>query len=112
MQTAIAVPIEHVLVLAAALFLIGLTGVLVRRNVSFILMSLESTASRCEQLARQILVFDRPLPPDEVSARIDAVDRDAIDAAARRLFTRTPTFAALGPVQRVQSFEEIVERLV
>ncbi len=77
-----------------------------------ILMSLESTASRCEQLARQILVFDRPLPPDEVSARIDAVDRDAIDAAARRLFTRTPTFAALGPVQRVQSFEEIVERLV
>ena len=41
MQTAIAVPIEHVLVLAAALFLIGLTGVLVRRNVIFLLMSLE-----------------------------------------------------------------------
>ena len=33
MQTAIAVPVEHLLVLAAALFLLGLTGVLVRRNV-------------------------------------------------------------------------------
>ncbi|MCZ6852330.1 MAG: NADH-quinone oxidoreductase subunit NuoK [Gammaproteobacteria bacterium] len=47
MQTAIAVPIEHVLVLAAALFLIGLTGVLVRRNVIFILMSLEIMMNAC-----------------------------------------------------------------
>ncbi len=76
-----------------------------------ILMSLESTASRCEQLARQILVFGRPLPPEEVSSRIDAVGRDAIDATARRILGRTPTFAALGPIARVQSFDEIVERL-
>ena len=76
-----------------------------------ILMSLESTASRCEQLARQILVFGRPLPPDEVSARIDAIGRDAIDAIARRLLGRTPTFAALGPIDRVQTFDEIVGRL-
>ena len=47
MQTAIAVPVEHVLVLAAALFLIGLTGVLVRRNVIFLLMSLEIMMNAC-----------------------------------------------------------------
>ncbi len=76
-----------------------------------ILMSLESTASRCGNLARDILVFDRPLPPDEVSARIDAVDRDAIDVIARRLFGGPPTFAALGPIRRVQTFDEIVGRL-
>ena len=76
-----------------------------------ILMSLESTASRCEQLARQILVFGRPLPPDEVSSQIDAVGRDAIDTIARRLLGRTPTFAALGPIARVQPFNEIVKRL-
>jgi predicted Zn-dependent peptidase len=76
-----------------------------------ILMSLESTASRSEQLARQILVFDRPLSPDEVSARVDAVDREAIDRIARRLFGCAPTFAALGPIARVQPFDEIVERL-
>lgn len=38
---AIAVPIEHVLALAAVLFLLGLAGVLARRNVIFLLMSLE-----------------------------------------------------------------------
>ena len=38
---AISIPIDHVLVLAVALFLIGFTGVMVRRNVMFLLMSLE-----------------------------------------------------------------------
>jgi len=46
-QTAIAIPVEHVLVLAVALFLIGLTGVLVRRNVLFMLMSLEIMMNAC-----------------------------------------------------------------
>src|SRR5512147_1475419 len=35
------VPLEHVLILAATLFCLGLIGVLVRRNILFILMSLE-----------------------------------------------------------------------
>lgn len=38
---AISVPVEHVLYLAAILFVMGLIGVLVRRNVIFLLMSLE-----------------------------------------------------------------------
>jgi len=36
-----AVPIMHGLLLASALFLLGLLGVLVRRNVIFMLMSVE-----------------------------------------------------------------------
>jgi NADH-quinone oxidoreductase subunit K len=36
-----AIPIEHALILAAALFALGLIGVLVRRNVLFVLMSIE-----------------------------------------------------------------------
>ena len=47
MQTAIAVPAEHLFVLAATLFLLGLTGVLVRRNVLFLLMSLEIMMNAC-----------------------------------------------------------------
>ena len=35
------VPVEHVLILAAALFALGLAGVLARRNLIFILLSLE-----------------------------------------------------------------------
>ena len=38
---AIEVPVEHVLMVAAGLFLLGLLGVLVRRNIIFLLMSLE-----------------------------------------------------------------------
>ncbi|HQQ63164.1 MAG TPA: NADH-quinone oxidoreductase subunit NuoK [Pseudomonadales bacterium] len=35
------IPLEHGLFLAAALFVLGLTGVMVRRNILFVLMSLE-----------------------------------------------------------------------
>lgn len=35
------IPLGHVLVLAAALFCLGLAGVLARRNVLFVFMSLE-----------------------------------------------------------------------
>jgi len=36
-----AVPMEHGLILAAMLFCLGLAGVIVRRNIVFMLMSLE-----------------------------------------------------------------------
>jgi NADH-quinone oxidoreductase subunit K len=42
-----AIPMEHGLLLAAVLFCIGLTGVLVRRNFLFLLMSLEVMMNAC-----------------------------------------------------------------
>lgn len=36
-----AIPMEHGLLLASALFVLGLAGVLMRRNILFVLMSLE-----------------------------------------------------------------------
>lgn len=36
-----AVPLEHGLVLASLLFILGVVGVLVRRNIIFVLMSIE-----------------------------------------------------------------------
>ena len=47
MQTAVAIPLEHVLALAGVLFLLGFTGVLVRRNIIFLLMSLEIMMNAC-----------------------------------------------------------------
>ncbi|MEE4359926.1 MAG: NADH-quinone oxidoreductase subunit NuoK [Pseudomonadales bacterium] len=41
------VPIEHALVLASVLFVLGLVGVMVRRNVIFMLMSLEIMMNAC-----------------------------------------------------------------
>jgi len=41
------IPMEHGLLLAAILFLIGLLGVMVRRNILLILMSLEIMLNAC-----------------------------------------------------------------
>lgn len=37
----VAIPLEHVLILASLLFVCGLAGLMIRRNVIFILMALE-----------------------------------------------------------------------
>ena len=47
MNEAVVIPMEHGLLLAAILFLIGLLGVLVRRNIILILMSLEIMLNAC-----------------------------------------------------------------
>lgn len=75
------------------------------------LMALESTMSRCEQLGQQILIYDRPIPVEEIVAKIDGVDRDAVVKAATRLRASRPTVAALGPIAKLESYDRIAERL-
>jgi predicted Zn-dependent peptidase len=76
-----------------------------------LLMSLESTSARCEQMAQHMLIHGTPFDPAEVVRRIEAVD----DAAIRRVVTRwrsaPPTLAALGPVGRLEDFERLRTRL-
>ena len=47
MTDAIVIPLEHGLLLAGILFSIGLLGVMVRRNIIMILMSLEIMLNAC-----------------------------------------------------------------
>ena len=64
-----------------------------------LLMSLESPAARCEQIARQMLIFGRPIPGTEIIERIDAVEAESLSRVARRLIEGGATnLAALGPV--------------
>lgn len=76
-----------------------------------LLMSLESTGSRCEQLARQWQVFGRVVPVEETVARIAGVTLADISRAARRLFRASPTLATMGPASRVPGLPAIAERL-
>ncbi len=76
-----------------------------------LLMSLESPSTRCAQRARQILVYGRPLDIEEVIERIESVDAQGITAAAQRLFTGTPTLAALGNIESLEAFDSIRARL-
>ncbi|GAN80502.1 M16 family metallopeptidase [Acidocella aminolytica] len=76
-----------------------------------LLMSLESTGSRCEQLARQWQVFGRIIPVEETVGKINAVTVDDIRASAASIFRRKPTLATIGPVAQVPKFSAIIDRL-
>lgn len=78
---------------------------------SSILMSLESTSSRCEQVARQLMVFGRTISTDEIVDRVDAVDKVAVSTAALRLFRGMPTVAAIGPVKELCAYDVLSNRL-
>jgi predicted Zn-dependent peptidase len=76
-----------------------------------ILMALESTSSRCEQLARQMIVFKRPLKAAEIVEKLDAVTPNSVMEAARKIVSRPLTLATLGPVSKVTDFSSITKRL-
>ncbi|WP_428688157.1 M16 family metallopeptidase [Roseibium sp.] len=77
-----------------------------------LLMALESPAARAGQIARQILVHGRVLPPEEISSKIEAVTSADIRRVAQEIFTgTTPTLTAIGPVEGIMTARELAERL-
>jgi predicted Zn-dependent peptidase len=77
-----------------------------------LLMALESSGARAEQLARQMIAFGRPIPLDEIVARIEGVTVDGARAAGRALIGRQrPAVAALGPGRGLESAAAIAESL-
>jgi predicted Zn-dependent peptidase len=76
-----------------------------------LLMSQESTGSRCEQLARQIQTFNRVISTEEVLGKINAVTEADIRRTAARHFRAAPTLATVGPSEQVPGLANIVETL-
>jgi predicted Zn-dependent peptidase len=77
-----------------------------------LLMALESSGARAEQLARQIIAYGRPIPLDEIVSKIEAVTVDSARAAGRALMSRSrPAVAALGPGRGLESAATIAESL-
>jgi predicted Zn-dependent peptidase len=76
-----------------------------------LLMSLESTGARCEQMAQHMLIHGTPFDPADMVRRIEAVDDAAIGRVVRRWRSAPPTLAALGPLGRLESFERLQARL-
>ena len=75
-----------------------------------LLMSLESTSARCEQLAQHLLVYDELLDPRDIVQRIEAVDDAAVRRVASRITQARPTFTALGQIGRLEHFDRISAR--
>ncbi len=79
---------------------------------SGMLMSLESTFARCEQMARHMLIYGRPKSIDEIVGKIDAVDEQAVSQCMVRLLERGgPTVAALGPTSGLPDYDVLAARL-
>ncbi len=74
------------------------------------LMSLESTSSRCERLAQNMLIHGRVHSYQEIIDKIDAVDEAAVGRVAQRMMRSKPTVAALGPVGRLERMAPISAR--
>ena len=76
-----------------------------------LMMMLESSSARCEQVARQILIFGRAIPIPELIEKVDAVDIAAVRGVIGRVLNAgRPTVAALGPIEQLESYDRIVAR--
>jgi len=76
-----------------------------------ILMSLESTSARCEQMAQHMLIHGVPFDPDDIVRRIDAVDDAAIGRVVAGWRRAPPTLVALGPTGKLEDFARLEKRL-
>lgn len=77
-----------------------------------LLMSLESPTARAGQLARQKILWGRPIALDETVERINRITADRVKEVARQLFsTDRPSLAGIGPVAKLPDYDSLVRRL-
>lgn len=72
-----------------------------------LLMTLESTSSRVEQIGRQMLVYGRPLAMVELVEKIEAVGQKEINEMAVKVLKKPMTMAGIGAMDTVPDFEKI-----
>jgi len=78
---------------------------------SGLLMSLESSGSRAEQIARQTMVFGAPREISELVEKVESVDKDAVRSFAGELIlSAPPSVAAVGPLQDREGLETLIRR--
>ena len=77
-----------------------------------LLMALESSGARAEQLARQMMIYGRPIPLEEIVGKIEAVTVESARAAGRAMIGRSrPAIAVLGPGRGLERAAAIAESL-
>jgi predicted Zn-dependent peptidase len=75
-------------------------------------MSLESPSARAGQLARQQILWGRPIPMQETVERINRITADRVKEVAEQIFSSgVPTVAGIGPVNRLADVDAISAHL-
>ena len=78
---------------------------------SGMLMGLERPSSRTEQIAANLLAYGRVLTVEEMTAKLDAVDAEAVRRFGERLMTcGSPAMAAVGPIEKLESYDLFAAR--
>ncbi|MEM6461471.1 MAG: pitrilysin family protein [Pseudomonadota bacterium] len=73
-----------------------------------LMMAQESPAARASQVARQMLLYGRPIPNDELMDRLQNITPQRLTDLSGRLFFDTPvTLSAVGPLDNLMSLAEI-----
>ena len=77
-----------------------------------LLMSLESPSSRAGQLARQQILWGRPIPLQETVDRINRITADRVKQIARQIFDAGKvSLAGIGPVAKLPDYRDIAAQL-
>ncbi|MBS3648237.1 insulinase family protein [Pseudaminobacter sp. 19-2017] len=72
-----------------------------------LIMSGESAASRASQIARQILLFGRAIPKEELMERLSALTIERLTDLSERLFSTTPTLTGIGPIGTLTAYPSL-----
>lgn len=75
-----------------------------------LLMSLESPSSRAGQLARQHILWGRPIPLQETVDRVNRIDAERVRHVAGQMFSNAkPSIAGIGPVSGIPDYSQVVD---
>ena len=77
-----------------------------------LIMSAESAASRASQIARQLLLFGRPIAKEELMERLSALTVERLtDLSGAPVLHHGRPLAAVGPIGTLASYETIRDAL-
>ncbi|MFA7413267.1 MAG: pitrilysin family protein [Rhizobium sp.] len=73
-----------------------------------LLMGQESPAARAGQIARQMMLYGRPISNQEMMERLEGITVERLtDLAGRLFFDTVPTLSAIGPLEHLAPMDEI-----
>ncbi|WP_416798912.1 M16 family metallopeptidase [Ciceribacter azotifigens] len=77
-----------------------------------LLMGQESPAARAGQIARQMMLYGRPISNQEMMERLEGITTERLtDLAGRLFFDTVPTLSAIGPLEQLAPMDEIAGAL-
>jgi predicted Zn-dependent peptidase len=75
-----------------------------------LLMAMESSSARADQMARHLLAYGRLISAAEIIAKVDAITLADVRASGRAILGSRPTLSAIGPVRKLPLLDAVAAR--